>query len=108
MQTLQPDTPSTREQGPRAASRFQQQMEDRFGAFKAEVSEEPFLYLAFAFVTGFVLNTFPAKVLFLIGWRLISWLLGPAILLLGVLKLGDLFPGSRQTQPTVLVRPDSL
>jgi len=84
---------------------FQQQLEDRWQAVKADVKEHPFLYLAMAFVTGVVSNTFPARMIFLVVMRIVSWLLGPAILLLGVFKLNDLFSGSRRTQPTVLVRP---
>jgi hypothetical protein len=94
------------EQGSKSVDQFQQQLEDRWQAVKADVREHPFLYLAIAFVTGVASNTFPARMLFLIVMRIISWLLGPAILLLGVFKLSDLFSGSRRTETTVLLRPN--
>jgi hypothetical protein len=104
MQMAQPEISSRPEQGAKTPGQFQQRLEDRLHALKAEVSEQPFFYLAFAFVVGFVLNTFPARLLFLIVWKVVSWLLGPAILLLGVFKVGDLFSGSRRMEPTVLLR----
>jgi hypothetical protein len=94
------------EAGRKAATRkFQHQMQDRFNQLKADISERPFLYAALAFVAGFVANTFPAKLLFLVIVRLLSWLLGPALLVMGVVKLSDLFfsPGSKE--PTVAQRP---
>ena len=105
MEITQPDISFRPEQGSKPVDQFQQQLEDRWQAVKADVRGHPFLYLAIAFVTGIVSNTFPARMLFLVVMRIISWLLGPAILLLGVFKLNDLFSGSRRTQPTVLVRP---
>jgi hypothetical protein len=105
MEITQPDISFRPEQGSKPVDQFQQQLEDRWQAVKADVREHPFLYLAIAFVTGIVSNTFPARMLFLVVMRITSWLLGPAILLLGVFKLNDLFSGSRSAQPTVLVRP---
>jgi hypothetical protein len=105
MEITQPDISFRPEQGSKSVDQFQQQLEDRWQAVKADVREHPFLYLAMAFVTGVVSNTFPARMLFLVVMRIVSWLLGPAILLLGVFKLNDLFSGSRRTEPTVLLRP---
>jgi len=83
---------------------FQRQFEARLHQLKAEMAARPFFYSAIAFITGFVSNTFPARVLFLVIVRLVSWLLGPAILLMGVIKLSDLFSGFRKDEPIVLKR----
>jgi hypothetical protein len=37
--------------------------------------------------------------------RLISWLAGPAILLMGVIKISDLFSGFRRNAERVIERP---
>ncbi len=84
---------------------LQRQFEDRFNQLRADIAERPFFYSAIAFIAGFVSNTFPARVLFLIIMRIVSWLLGPAILLLGVIKLSDLFSSLRRDEPVVLERP---
>jgi hypothetical protein len=108
MQMVQPDISSRTEQRAKTPGQFQQQLEDRLHALKGEVSEQPFLCLAVAIGAAFVLNTFPARVLFLLAWKVISWLLGPAILLLGVFKLGDLFSGPKRTEPSVLLQTNQL
>jgi hypothetical protein len=105
MEISQPNISFEPEQGSKSVDQIQQQLEDRWQAVKADVKEHPFLYLAIAFGTGVVSNTFPARVLFLVVMRIVSWLLGPAVLLLGVFKLNDLFSGSRSTRPSVLLRP---
>jgi predicted permease len=107
MEMSQPNISFNPEPGSKSVDQLQQQVEDRWQAVKTDVTQHPFLYLAIAFVTGVVSNTFPARILFLIVMRIISWLLGPAILLLGVFKLSDLFSGSRRTtETTVLLRPN--
>jgi len=88
-----------------ATHKFQQQMQDYFNQLKANVSERPFLYSALAFVAGFVANTFPAKLLFLVIVRLLSWLLGPALLVMGVVKLSDLFLSPAPKEQTIVQRP---
>src|SRR5271168_2652335 len=99
MEFSQPHISVEPEHGSKSVDQFQQQLEERLKAVKGDVGEHPFLYLAIAFVTGVVFNTFPARMLFLVVMRIVSWLLGPAILLLGVFKLNDLFSSSRRTQP---------
>ena len=106
MEISEPNISFKHEPGSKSVDQLQQQLADRWQAVKADVREHPFLYLAIAFVTGVVSNTFPARMLFLIVMRIISWLSGPAILLLGVFKLSDLFSGSRRTETTVLLRPN--
>jgi hypothetical protein len=106
MEMSQNDIPSSPEQRWQTADRqFQKQLENGLSELKAEVVERPFLWLAMAFIAGFVSQTFPVRILFLILMRLISWLTGPVILLFGVAKIGDLFSGSRQSEPTILQRP---
>jgi len=90
--------------GKMVSPEFQRQFEGRLNQLKADMVERPFFYSAIAFIAGFVTNTFPARVLFLVIVRLVSWLLGPAILLMGVIKLSDLFSGLRKDEPIVLER----
>ena len=84
---------------------FQQQLEDGLGELKADVTERPFLWLAIAFVAGFLSHTFPVRLLFLVVMRLISWLAGPVILLMGIVKISDLFSTPRKYEPTILPHP---
>jgi hypothetical protein len=70
---------------------FQKELESRLSELKRDVSERPFLWLGISFLSGFVSNSLPARLLFVVVVRLISWLLGPAILLMGVVKISDLF-----------------
>jgi hypothetical protein len=96
MEISQPDVSVRLEQTRETADlQFLKQLEDRLNELKADVAERPFLCLAIAFIAGFVSHTFPARMLLLVVVRLVSWLLGPAILLMGVLKLSDLFSSSR-------------
>ena len=79
---------------------LQKQLEDGISEFKAEISERPFLYLAIAFIAGFVSWTFPVRLIFAALRRLISILLGPAILLIGMLKISEFFCAARREQET--------
>jgi hypothetical protein len=82
------------------------ELADRLSELKADLAERPFLWLAIAFIAGVVSHTFPVRMLFLVVLRLVSWLAGPAILLLGVIKISDLFSGSsRRNAPTMMERP---
>ena len=86
---------------------FQKQLEDHLNELKADLAERPFLWLAIAFIAGVVSHTFPVRILFLVALRLISWLAGPAILLMGVIKISDLFSaGFRRNAETVIERHD--
>ncbi len=79
-------------------SQFQNDLQDRVTELRADVTERPFVYLVIAFIAGVVSHTFPARMLFLVIVRLISWLIGPAILLMGLVKLSELFSGSNTLQ----------
>jgi hypothetical protein len=106
MEITTADQTWTSEAGRKAATqKFQQQMQDYFNQLRADVSERPFLYSALAFLAGFVANTFPAKLLFLVIVRLLSWLLGPALLVMGVVKLSDLLLNSTSKEEVVVQRP---
>lgn len=74
---------------------LQKQFEEGLVELKSGVAERPFLYLIVAFLAGFVCNTFPVRFLIVAMLRVASWLMGPAILLMGVIKLTDLFSSSR-------------
>jgi len=78
-----------------AESQFQKQVEDRLNELKMDVSERPYVWLGVAFLSGFVSNSFPARLLFGAVVKIISWLLGPAILLMGIIKASDLFTSPR-------------
>ena len=92
METSQADTSLRQMQNRQAAElRLLDQLEDRLREFKAEVAERPFPYLAIAFLAGFASWTFPVRLVFLALTRLVSFLLGPTILLMGILKISELF-----------------
>ena len=107
MDISQPNILLTSEQRRKAlSSQFQKQVEDHLNELKADLAERPFLWLAIAFIAGVVSHTFPVRILFLVALRLISWLAGPAILLMGVIKISDLFSaGFRRNAETVIERP---
>jgi hypothetical protein len=90
---------------PSAEAHFQLQLEHRLHELKADIVERPFVYAGIAFVAGFIANTYPAKILFLVLARVVSFLAAPALLLVGVLKLSNLLSGSRPEEPSVLQRP---
>jgi hypothetical protein len=101
MDLTQQDVSSVPE-GLRAAKlQYGEELEDRLNGIRTDAAARPFFYLAIAFVAGFVANTFPARMLFLILMRLLSWLMGPVILVLGVIKLSKLVAaeGSFQGAP---------
>jgi hypothetical protein len=86
-------------------SRFQTQVEHRLNKLKADVVERPFLYSGMAFLAGFLSNTIFARILFLLVARVVAWLSVPAILLMGIIKLSDLFSGPPRSEPTLLHKP---
>lgn len=95
METSQTDI-SRRQQQKRegAEPHVQKQLEEGLNEFRAEVIERPFLYLGIAFAAGFVSRTFPARLIFSALLRLLSFLSGPAILVLGILKVRELVSGA--------------
>jgi hypothetical protein len=106
MEITQPNVSLRSEQSSNSADLpFQRELEHGLNELRADMVERPLLYAGMAFVAGFVSNTFPARVLFHVLVRLISWLLGPAILLLGVIKFSGLFSNFRRDEPTILRRP---
>jgi putative Mn2+ efflux pump MntP len=84
---------------------FQKQLEIGLNELKADVTERPLLWLAIAFVAGFVSDTFPVRILFHFVMKLVAWLSGPIILSMGVIKIIDSFASSRRREPTILQRP---
>jgi hypothetical protein len=106
MEISQPNITIKPEQRWKAAeSRFQTRLEHRLNELKADVVERPFLYSGMAFLAGFLSNTLLARILFLLVARVVSWLSVPAVLLFGIIKLSDLFSGSRPSEPTLLEKP---
>jgi hypothetical protein len=109
MDLTQQDVSSVPPQGLRTAKlQYGEELEDRLNGLRTDAAARPFLYLAIAFVAGFVANTFPARMLFLILMRVLSWLMGTVILVLGVIKLSKLVatggtlqgvPAHSNTQP---------
>lgn len=95
METSQTDI-SRRQQQKRegAEPQLQKKLEEGLNEFRAEVIERPFLYLGMAFAAGFVSRTFPARLIFSALLRLLSFLSGPAILVLGILKVRELVSGA--------------
>jgi len=79
--------------------KYRKALEDRLGELRSDVVEKPFFYVAIAFAAGFVSNTFPARMLLLIVMRILSWLAGPALLVLGIIKFSNLFTQPRALRP---------
>ena len=77
---------------------LQKQLEDGLSEFKAGITERPFFYLAIAFIAGLVSWTFPVRLIFAALRRLVSFLLGPAILLIGILKISEIFSAANREQ----------
>jgi hypothetical protein len=82
-----------------------EQWENGLAELKADVTERPFLWLGIAFVAGFVSQMFPVRLFFFVLMRAVSWLSGPVILLMGVVKISDLFSRPRRRGPTILHHP---
>jgi hypothetical protein len=83
-------------------TRLQLQLEDGLSEFKAGITERPFLYLAIAFIAGFASWTFPVRLNFAALRRLVSFVLGPAILLFGMLKISEIFCAANREQITTV------
>jgi hypothetical protein len=106
MEISQPNETVRPGKGWRSAEiRFQPQLEHRLNELKADIAERPFFYSGVAFAAGFLSNTFPARILFVVLMRVLSWLSVPAILVLGFIQLTHLFSGSPTQEPTLLQRP---
>jgi flagellar biosynthesis protein FliP len=106
MQASQPDISLSPEESRKASSpQFQKQLEDSLRELKVEVMERPFLWLAIAFIAGSISHTFPVRMLFFVAFRLVSWLAGPTILLMGMIKICDLFSSPQRNAPKILQRP---
>ena len=102
METSQADAPLNQKQNRKfAETRLLSHLQDELEEFKADVTERPFLYLAIAFIAGLASWTFPVRMVFLALTRLISFLLGPAILLIGILKISELISGSARPERTL-------
>jgi hypothetical protein len=77
---------------------LRKQLQDELTEFKAEIAQRPLLYLTIAFIAGFVSCTFPVRLISLVLIRLVSFLLGPAILLIGILKISEFFCETRRVR----------
>jgi hypothetical protein len=74
MDRSQQDISSVPEQGLRAVKlQYRKELEDRLHELRADTAARPFLYLVVAFALGFVSNTFPVRMVFLILMRMLSW-----------------------------------
>src|SRR6516165_143204 len=87
--------PGPQQSGERIELMLQKQLKARLDQFKDEVAQRPFFWVAIAFLAGLVSCTFPVRLLVFALLRLLSLLLGPAILLLGMLKISELFSESK-------------
>jgi hypothetical protein len=86
-------------------SHFQNQVEHRLSELKADILERPFLYSGIAFLAGFLSNTLLARILFHLVARIVSWLSVPAVLVVGFIKLSEVFSGPPRSEPTLLHKP---
>lgn len=92
----------TREEGD---LHLKSKLEDYLRELKKEVAGQPFLCLAIAFLAGLISHTFPARLLFLVLAKLVSWSVKPAILLLGIFKFSELLTKLKRNEPTVVQHP---
>jgi len=92
METSHADTPASWQNQNRkmTESRLLNDLEARLEQLRADVTERPFVYLAIAFVAGLASWTFPVRLIFSAVMRVVSFLFGPAILLMGILKVKEL------------------
>jgi hypothetical protein len=74
---------------------IQQRVEEALNEFRRAIVGRPFFYLGIAFAGGFVSRTFPLRLIFSALLRLVSFLLGPTILMLGILKSCELLSVER-------------
>jgi hypothetical protein len=96
METSQIDIPRRRQQRRKTAeAQLEKQLEVGVNEFRAEVIERPFLYLGLAFAGGLLSRTFPVRLIFSVLLRLVSILSGPALLLMGILKIRELGSATR-------------
>ena len=94
METSQADTfPKQKQNRKMPETRLLSHLQDELVELKTDVTERPFLYLGIAFIAGLASSTFPVRMVFLALTRLVSFLLGPAILLIGILKISELLSG---------------
>jgi hypothetical protein len=106
MEIMQPDVPLRTAQNWKSADlQFQKEVARRLNKLKSDVAERPIHFLAIAFVAGFASNTIPAMILFRVIVRLVSWLSGPAHLVMGAIKVSELFSSSQRNGLTVLKQP---
>src|SRR6516162_2946653 len=80
--------------GERIEFMLQKQLKERLDQFKAEVAQRPFFCITIAFLAGLFSWTFPVRLVLSALLRLLCLLLGPAILLMGMLKISELFSES--------------
>lgn len=96
METSQIDISGQQPKGKTAEFQLQKQLEEGINELRAEVIERPFLHLGIAFAAGFLSRTFPMRLIFSALLRLVLFLAGPAILLLGILKIAEIASAERE------------
>jgi hypothetical protein len=70
--------------------RLREECQERLDRLKVDVVERPFLSLVIAFTCGLLAQTFPVRFLLLLVVKIVSWLAGPTILVLGAVKAFEL------------------
>ena len=86
--------------GERLELMLQKQLRERLDQFKAEVAQRPFFCITIAFLAGLFSWTFPVRLVLSALLRLLCLLLGPAILLMGMLKISELFSEATGRAPS--------
>ena len=66
--------------------RLREECKQRLNRLKQDIVQRPFFSLAIAFAAGLLSQTFPVRLLFLLVFKVVSWLAGPVILALGAVK----------------------
>ena len=95
METSRHDIAAGQQSGERIELMLQEEFNDRLNQFKDEVAQRPFYWVAIAFLAGLLSWTLPVRLLVSALLRLFSLLSGPAILVMGMLKIRELFSESR-------------
>jgi hypothetical protein len=70
----------------RSGFRLRQECQERLDQLRQDVIQRPFLSVVLAFTGGLLAQTFPVRLLLMAIVKVISWLVGPAILALGAVK----------------------
>jgi type III secretory pathway component EscR len=69
---------------------LREECKQRLNRLKQDIVQRPFFSLAIAFAAGLLSQTFPVRLLFVLVFKVVSWLASPVILALGAVKVFEI------------------